>query len=113
MFAIKCASYLQSGVRVIVIDVVTPRSGNLFADLLQLLQVNLATPGQGAQDLYAAAHRVAPSPEGLQLEVWAHPLAVGETLPTLPLWLEADPGLPLDLEATYAAACAARRIELP
>ena len=37
---------------------------------------------------------------------WAHPLAVGQPLPTLPLWLGADVAVPLDLEASHATACA-------
>jgi len=119
MFAVKCASYLHSGVSVIIVDVVTERTGNLHAELLELLRVQLSIPGQGLHDLYATAHRTMPAPpspqgrgdgQGLQLETWAHPLTVGSPLPTLPLWLEADLCLPLDLEATYHAACVARRI---
>lgn len=110
MFAVKCASYLHSGVSVIIIDVVTQRSGNLYAELLQLLQVGLPTSGQGPNDLYATAHRTAPSSEGLQLEAWAYALKLGDALPTLPLWLGGDLCLPLDLEATYHAACVARRL---
>lgn len=109
-FAIKCASYLQSGVSVVVVDVVTERSGNLLAELLQLLHLPLATPGQGARDLYAGAARAVPAAEGLTLEVWAELLNVGGVLPTLPLWIMPDLSLPLDLEASYQAACAARRI---
>jgi hypothetical protein len=36
---------------------------------------------------------------------------VGDPLPTLPLWLEADLALPLDLESAYQAACVARRLD--
>jgi hypothetical protein len=110
MFAVKCASYLHSGVSVILVDVVTERSGNLHAELLDLLRVQFATPGQGAQDLYATAHRTVPAAGGLHLEAWAHALTLGGSLPTLPLWLQPDLCLPVDLEATYLAACAARRI---
>lgn len=110
MFAVKCASYLHSGVSVILVDVVTERPGNLHAELLEILQVQLATPGQGVHDLYASAHRTVPAPGGLHLETWAQPLSLGGSLPTLPLWLEPDLCLPLDLEATYHAACVARRI---
>jgi hypothetical protein len=60
MFAVKCANYLQSGVSVMVVDVVTERAGNLHAELLELLQVQLSTPGQGSRDLYAAAYRTVP-----------------------------------------------------
>ncbi len=110
MFAVKCASYLHSGVSVIVVDVVTERTGNLHTELLKLLHLQLATPGKGAQDLYAAAYRTVPAPAGLHLETWAHALTLGASLPTLPLWLQPDHCLPLDLEATYHAACVARRI---
>ena len=110
MFAIKCASYLQSGVSVILVDVVTERPGNLHGELLDLLQVQLKTPGQGAHDLYATAYRTVPTHPGLHLETWAESLSLGDSLPTLPLWLQPDFCLPLDLEATYHAACVARRI---
>lgn len=110
MFAVKCASYVYSGVSVIMVDVVTERSGNLHSELFDLFRVQLSTPGQGSRDLYATAYRTIPSPQGLHLETWAHSLTLGSPLPTLPLWLQADLCLPLDLEATYQAACTARRI---
>jgi hypothetical protein len=110
MFAIKCASYLHSGVSVIIVDVVTERSGNLDAELRNLLQVQISAPGQGSQELYAVAHRTIAATAGLQLETWANPLSLGGLLPTVPLWLTSDLCLPLDLESSYRAACVARRI---
>lgn len=38
-FAAKCAGYLKHGVSVVVIDVVTERSANLHADLVETLEV--------------------------------------------------------------------------
>src|SRR5205807_1392264 len=67
MFAAKCASYLQSGVSVIIVDVVTERAGNLHAELLELLRVQPQTPAQGVQELYAAAYRTVPGPQSLRL----------------------------------------------
>ncbi len=112
MFAVKCASYLQEGIGLVVVDVVTERHGNLHAELLELLQLRLATPGQGPNDLYATAYRAWPSSENWQLEIWAETLSVGSPLPTLPLWLAPEQSVPVDLEATYLSACAARRIPL-
>ena len=110
MFAVKCASYLQCGVSVMLVDVVTQRAGNLHTELLQLLDAPVTTPGQGNHDLYAAAYRTVAGSQGLTLEAWAETLNLRQPLPTLPLWIMPDLGLPIDLEMTYQAACAARRI---
>src|SRR5204862_1483859 len=96
MFAVKCASYLHSGVSVIIVDVVTERPGNLYAELIEILQVRLSTSGQGPHDLYATVHRISPPSSELRLETWAFPLALGGHLPTVPLWLQPDLALPLD-----------------
>ena len=45
-----------------------------------------------------------------QIEVWPEPLAVGQPLPTLPLSLNAELCVPIDLEATYTTACGRRRL---
>jgi hypothetical protein len=110
-FAVKCASYLQEGISVIMVDVVTERRGNLHADLLELLKVTIAAPGQTDGDLYAAAFRPLLGAEQTRLDVWAESLAIGTPLPTLPLWLSAELALPLNLEETYRSACTARRIQ--
>jgi hypothetical protein len=110
MFAVKCASYLQGGISVLVIDVVTERSGNLHAELLRLLDAEAETPAQDAGDLYASAYRTLPHPESVHLEIWADKLTLGNSLPTLPLWIHPEQGLPINLEETYQAACVARRI---
>ncbi len=41
---------------------------------------------------------------------WWEALAIGDRLPTLPLWIGRDLAFPFDLELTYGAACAALRI---
>lgn len=98
------------GVSVIIVDMVTERAGSLHVELFDLLRVRLQSPGQSVQDLYATAYRTVPTPGGLHLETWAHSLSLGGALPCLPLWLQADLCLPLDLEATYHEACVSRRI---
>jgi hypothetical protein len=48
--------------------------------------------------------------ESQQLQVWPAPLALGQQLPTLPLWIASDFYVPLDLEASYQTTCADLRI---
>lgn len=109
-FVVKCASYLHSGVSVVVIDVVTERQANLHAEVLQLLEINGGTPWKSPSGLDAVSYRIAGANGDHRLETWREPLAVGAMLPTLPLWLEPDLSVPLRLEQTYQAACASLRI---
>jgi hypothetical protein len=108
-FANKCAGYLAQGIAVIVVDVVTSRTGNLHADVLQLLG-STDTHLPAGTDLYAVAYRPVVREGRQQVEVWPHALAVGNELPTVPLALNAELCLPIDLEATYTAACNRRRL---
>ena len=39
------------------------------------------------------------------LETWFDPLGLGLPLPKLPIWLDADQGVFLDLETSYDEAC--------
>jgi Protein of unknown function (DUF4058) len=109
-FAVKCAAYLQRGVSVIVVDVVTERRANLHAELIQLLHLEKELTWQSPSELYATAYRVARTAEQDRVEAWLQPLAVGAVLPTLPLWLTEDLCLPLHLEESYLATCASLRI---
>jgi hypothetical protein len=107
-FAAKCAAYLQAGVSVIVVDVVTARKENLYAALLE--QLSLPPEANSLHDVYALACRTAPADEPARLETWLMPLALGTLLPTLPLWLEADLAVPLDLERSYEATFVELRV---
>lgn len=109
-FAIKCASYLSKGISLVVVDIVTSRQANLHNELMQLL-------GHGDQStlpvevfLYAVAYRPVVRAQAEQIEVWPETLALGRPLPTVPLALNAEVCLPLDLEAAYVAACQRRRL---
>jgi hypothetical protein len=107
-FAAKCAAYLQAGVSVVVVDVVTERRDNLYTALLE--QLLLAPESNGHGDLYAVACRAVPPDQPGRLEAWVARLSLGSTLPTLPLWLEADLAVPLDLEASYKATFVELRV---
>jgi hypothetical protein len=109
-FAVKCASYLQESVGVMVVDVVTERSPSLYAELMQLLRLSDPFLEPEAPPLYAVACRTVSRGEAWQMDTWSERLAVGAPLPTLPLWLATDLAVPLELEATYEDTCPALRI---
>ncbi|HVC98665.1 MAG TPA: DUF4058 family protein [Pirellulales bacterium] len=109
-FAAKCASYLYSGVSVVVVDVVTDRHADLHAELLEILRLSASPAWQSRTNLYAIAYRIVAAAGKNQLEVWPEPLACGAELPTLPLWLDQELCVPLPLEDSYQATRAALRI---
>jgi len=80
-FAAKCASYLQMGIGLVIIDVVTERSGNMHDELVELLrqadQFSFPTPA----DLYTAAYRPRRRTSGDQIDIWTFGLELGQPLP--------------------------------
>ena len=111
-FAIKCASYLQQGVAVIIVDVVTERTANLHAALADILGLAHPLAWCSPSQLYVVAYRPTQAADAQRLEVWPEALAVGAVLPTMPLWLSETLCLPLALEESYQATCAALRIRV-
>jgi hypothetical protein len=107
-FLAKCATYLRQGVGLAVVDVVTERRANLHDELLAQLSASDAAP-LGA-NLYAAAYRPVERDGQTSLDVWQETLAVGNPLPTLPLWLRGAICLPVDLETTYERTCQEQRL---
>jgi hypothetical protein len=109
-FAAKCASLLQQGVSVSIVDLVTARRGNLYGDLLDLLAHADPALAPVPPSIYAVTCRWTLRGQGGRMESWAHPLALGQPLPTIPLWLEPDRAIPLNLESTYEETCRSLRI---
>lgn len=111
-FVAKTAALLQQGVCVSVVDLVTARQFNLYADLLAL--IGRSDPALGpasAPATYAATCRGRTAVDRRPLlDVWYAPLGVGRPLPGLPLWLTDDIGVTLDLEASYEETCRALQI---
>ena len=106
-FAAKCAAYLQAGVAVVVVDVVTGRRQNLYEALLEQLALE---QDNDPPELYAVACRTMPPDQPSRLETWVASLTLGSTLPTLPLWLESDFAVPVDLERSYEATFVELRV---
>ena len=104
-FVSKCAALLRQSVSVVLVDVVTTRHANLYAELLDWVGGRDAALGDVPPATYATACRWRPVGTRTVLEAWSRPLVVGQALPTLPLWLAEDLAVPLDLEASYEQTC--------
>lgn len=110
LFAAKCATYLSRGIGLIIIDVVTTRQGNLHNELIDLLGLEPAHR-MSTDSVYCVAYRPLHERDGDRIDTWPENLAVGETLPTMPLSLAADFCVPLELELPYQDACQRRRLD--
>src|SRR5260221_5876862 len=75
----KCASYLQAGVGLVLVDVVTERSADIHRELLQRLGVAEAGAGPA---LCRAAHRPVGPGGAVALAISGEPIAVGAPCPT-------------------------------
>jgi hypothetical protein len=104
----KCVTYLQAGVGLVLVDVVTERPADLHRELL--LRLGVADPGPGPA-LSGSAYRCVERDGVSVLDVWREAIAVGQTLPTLPLWLRGGLCLPVELEATYERTCIEQRVQ--
>jgi hypothetical protein len=102
-FVAKCAGLLRERVSVVIVDVVTTRAHNLYAELLDFL--GRSDPRLGSGPLYSVACRMTKHGDDWQLEAWAQTLSLQETLPTMPLWLADDLAIPLELEKSYEESC--------
>jgi|SRR5262249_33931618 len=109
-FAAKCASYLSQGTGLVLVDTVTSRNANLHNEMMQLLEYGGQFLMPAESSLYAVAYRPARRQGAEHIDVWTAPLAVGQNLPVLPLALGAALCWPLDLEASYTAACQRRHL---
>jgi hypothetical protein len=108
LFVAKCCNLLRRDVCVSIIDLVTIRQFNLYAELLALFE--RTDPAlNSVTSIYAVTCRKG---EGrrTKLDTWFRPLTVGEPLPSLPLWLSETENVSLDLEASYEETCRVLRI---
>jgi hypothetical protein len=109
-FAAKCAGYLERGIGLVVLDTVTTRRANMHAEIAAVLETSADLSWDSPSSLAAVAYRTVRTSGQTRVESWPEPLALGATLPTLPLWLGINLCLPLPLEDSYTAACRSLRI---
>jgi hypothetical protein len=108
-FFSKCSAYLQEQVSVIVVDVVTERRANLHEELLELL--NATASEAEFPPLFGVSYSNRRSRDRWSPDICLVAVAVGDLLPTMPLWLAADLVVPVDLESSYEETCQVLRID--
>ena len=111
-FVTRCAALLQAGTSVALLDIVTTAPSNLYAELMRFLDLPAPAVAGGEGDLYAVVlrPRFFQDGGGKRVEITSAKLAVGQPLPRLPLVLEYDTTVLIDLEAAYERACQDLRI---
>lgn len=107
-FVDKCHAMLQQEVCVVIVDIVTNYTANLYAELAARLGAK--PPSIAECTIYAVTCRTRPGRRGVRVETWEHELSIGSSLPTLPLYLSETFKVPLELEATYEDTCRGLRI---
>jgi len=106
-FVSKCVAYLSQSIGLLMVDVVTDRHANLHAELM----ARLGSPHATAEpELYATAYRRVEHAKAQGVDVWLESLAVGQALPTLPLWLPGGLCLEVALEESYTRTCHEQRV---
>lgn len=106
----KVAALLRQDVCVAIVDIVTLHRANLYVELLAQLghaDPALATPN----DTYAVTLRGRKSPKTRgRLDAWYFPMAVGQPMPAIPIWLSPTLRIDLSLEPSYQEVCRLLRI---
>lgn len=104
-FVAKCAALLRKGIAVSVVDLVTIRRFNLYAQLMEFVDHPDPVMTADGPPTYAASCRWVTHGTRAKLEAWPHTMIIGLPLPKLPLWLSESLVLTLDLEESYERAC--------
>jgi hypothetical protein len=109
-FAAKCLNYLDKGIGLVVIDIVTERHWNLHNELVRLAEHGDKFLMPDDPWLYVTAYRPVSRKKKDLIDLWQWPLSLGGALPDVPLALKGYGCVKLTLEATYTEACQRSRI---
>jgi hypothetical protein len=110
-FVGKVADLLQHNVCVSLVDVVTDRDFNLYAEFLESIGRDDPALGDKPPCPYAVTLRGRKRPRHRSLlETWFYPMPLGQPLPNLPIWLDVDLSINLELESSYEETCRFLRI---
>jgi hypothetical protein len=102
----KALTYLDLGIGVILVDIVTNRLVNLHNELVVALKVRKAARLPDDAPTYVAGYRPTREDGRWTIDMWPYVAPVGAIVPTVPLALKGGPLVPVDLEGTYCAALA-------
>ena len=105
-FAVRAAGLMMTGAGVVIVDIMPgPPAWATHLHSLTGVYPLARRPRNGEASILAVQPEVRDGAE--RFAVWLHTVAVGSPLPTVPLPVRGALHLKLDLEATYAEACAA------
>lgn len=110
-FVAKAAELLKNGVCVSIVDLVGTSHFNLYAELLGFLDSRDPALGDVPPAMSGVTIRTRFEDHRRLLDSWFYPLEIGQSLPTLPVWLSESVAVQLDLETSYEEAC--RMLRLP
>jgi hypothetical protein len=110
-FLAKVATLLTNNICVSIVDVVSTLDFNLYGELLKFVESDDPAIGDEPSPMYAVTLRTRYEGQRKLIDNWYHPLSIGQSLPTLPIWLAANWAISLDLESCYEETCRSLRIK--
>ncbi len=109
-FVSKVAALLKHDICVSIVDVVSTSDFNLYAELMSFLESTDPALHDEPPPIYAITARTRYESHRRMIDSWYHPLAIGQPLPTLPVWLNETRAISLELESSYEETCRTLRI---
>jgi len=109
-FVSKCAALLQKKICVSIVDLVTVKRFNLYCEVLDIFCQTDPSFAPDPPSTYAVTCRSHTLATRSRFESWAYPMVVGQQLPVLPIWLDNDHAISLDLEVSYQQTCRVLRL---
>ena len=109
-FVSKCSALLQRKICVSIVDLVTVKRFNLYCEVLEVFCQTDPAFAPDPPSTYAVTCRSHNLATRSRFESWAYPMVVGQPLPVLPIWLDNNHAISLDLEVSYQQTCRALRL---
>jgi hypothetical protein len=103
-FATKCKAYLESGIGLVVVDIVTNRHANLHNELMTRMGLGAPYLFPQPTPIYTASYQPVRTDGANGADVWPTVLEIGRPLPAVVLPLTGAGTIDLDLEGTYTTA---------